>query len=79
MANENILNLSENVIESYTTLKTKLQDAYSKLNPFILQNMMKKKIHAIVKQTDPLPRYRFKKDIPTPEFMGTFIYGATRD
>jgi hypothetical protein len=46
--------------------KTKLQDTYSKLNPFILQNMMKKKIHAIVKQADPLPRYLLKKDPPTP-------------
>jgi len=46
--------------------KSKLQQTYSRLNPFILQNNMNKKIHAIIKQADPLPRYLLKKEPPNP-------------
>jgi len=40
-----------------TTTKDYLNSVLSKLNPFILQKIVKNKILAILKQADPLPRY----------------------
>jgi len=44
-----------------SSTKEKLNSEHSKLNPFILQKIMKNKIHAILKQADPLPRYMLKQ------------------
>jgi hypothetical protein len=41
--------------------KEELTGVCSKLNPFILQKIMKNKIYDILKQAEPLPRYMFKQ------------------
>ena len=43
--------------------KEELRGVCSKLNPFILQNTMKKKIKSILHQADPLPRYILKQEM----------------